>query len=769
MHSALSRVPAELWVFVVATGVYALAAAPGVGWMDSGELTHAAYTLGGAHPPGHPLHSLLGKLATLVPVGEVAYRVSLLSGVAMAAALAGVVALARRLSPEPRIGMVAGVVGATLAGLAPAAMVNATRAEVYAPTAALLMWATVAVVEMAMRVRAESDKRTGSLALLAAFACALAAAFHPLIAAAASLPLAVAMIVLLGRRMLRLAPWCVLLGAVALLAYAYMPVRAMAPDRPPLVWDDPQSWDNFVTLVTGAGYQSNFALGGMAERFVGLWGLVGEFTALGVLLGGLVGLGFASATGLGRARIVLAIPFVMVLGAATQSALNPDLRGYILFAILALAAGLAPLTVAALRLLPESVMTGRYARPVAAAAVLGPLCLIGPVSGGWVELDRGDDPQALWHHTASRMPAGPGIYFASGDHSLFAGQYEQFVAGARPDIALVHEELCRDEWFLRHVDRRLPELHVPYIDDGVRGQLAERLAVTGLRQGRPVGGDEPAIGRLEVERARPMDRAYQWSLELVGAGPGDEPRPPLDFEGTIGRKIAMVTALARAGYEAGRGRFANAARAAGLDRHFDATTLEALAAARPSSDRPPLLTILPHKTRYLLHESWITDLFADDLLWQAGQLVAAPPPDAPYERKLHAQLRRLLLGDIEPGSAELFALGKDAAVASTRVLAMLGSAEAVDKHVSALIERWPRESGQLALLASVRAGRGDFESSAELFERSLAIDATVPQTHARYAMVLLRLGNAEEAERAWQRARALDPSMPESIPEGTLP
>jgi len=78
-------------VFAIAAALYVVLAAPGVGWMDSGELTAAAWSLGGAHPPGHPAHSLLGKLASLAPLGEIAFRVNLLSGVAMAAALAGVV------------------------------------------------------------------------------------------------------------------------------------------------------------------------------------------------------------------------------------------------------------------------------------------------------------------------------------------------------------------------------------------------------------------------------------------------------------------------------------------------------------------------------------------------------------------------------------------------------------------------------------------------------------------------------------------------------
>lgn len=48
-------------------------------WYDMGEFATAAYVLGIAHNTGYPLLMLLGKLFTLLPVGDVAYRVNLMS------------------------------------------------------------------------------------------------------------------------------------------------------------------------------------------------------------------------------------------------------------------------------------------------------------------------------------------------------------------------------------------------------------------------------------------------------------------------------------------------------------------------------------------------------------------------------------------------------------------------------------------------------------------------------------------------------------------
>jgi tetratricopeptide (TPR) repeat protein len=46
---------------------------------DDGETITDLYTLGIQHPPGYPLHTILGRLFTLIPLGDVSYRVYLFS------------------------------------------------------------------------------------------------------------------------------------------------------------------------------------------------------------------------------------------------------------------------------------------------------------------------------------------------------------------------------------------------------------------------------------------------------------------------------------------------------------------------------------------------------------------------------------------------------------------------------------------------------------------------------------------------------------------
>jgi tetratricopeptide (TPR) repeat protein len=751
----------ELAVFAIATAVYTILAGSGVVWMDAGELSAAAFTLGGAHPPGHPVHSLLGKLAALLPIGEIGFRVNLLSAAGMAAALAGVVAVARRLAPDRDAGSAAGVVGAVLAGLAPPALANATRAEVYGPTAALLLWSLAWVLDFA---RPDGERHARHI-LAAALGCALAAAIHPVIAAAAALPMAVTAAMTARRRLVRLAPPALALGALALAAYAYLPVRALAPDRALLVWGDPGTATGFWKLVTAAAYQGNFSPAGAAERFAGLWSVVGQGTGLGVLLGGLVGLGFAALTRLRGAGCALGVAVAVVLGASLQDRLNPDLPGYVLPALLVLAAGLAPLVAAALRLMPRELAgPGRRTRSIAIAVVLVPVAAAGLVAAPGAELDRGDDPARLWADTVGVMPAGPGVYFAVGDHALFADQYERLVAGGRPDIAVASAELCRDEWFLRHIKRLRPELYVPYVDDGLRGSLAERLAVSNLRRQRPVGGDHPAFSLLDSANARPIGRGYRYLLEASDATRGQEARPPPDFEGSIGRRIAALIGLVRGDYELERGRFAAAARATGADRRLGPEMMKRLESAAPRGDRPALAPLLPRVTGYVVYDEWLGDLFTDELLWEAGVDGGEPPADAPFERLVHARWRALVRGAIQPGSGALLDLGPAAASATTRLLVWIGKDAAIETHLRALLRRYPGDAASMALLASLLFNRGDVAGSEKLFRDSIRQAPGVAETHARLSTVLARQGKTAEAQAEWQRARGLDATLPETPP-----
>src|SRR3954467_14845806 len=68
--------------------LYVVTLAPTTAMWDASEYITAAYTLGIPHPPGNPLFVLLGRVASLVPIGSVAVRVNLLAALCSAVSAA---------------------------------------------------------------------------------------------------------------------------------------------------------------------------------------------------------------------------------------------------------------------------------------------------------------------------------------------------------------------------------------------------------------------------------------------------------------------------------------------------------------------------------------------------------------------------------------------------------------------------------------------------------------------------------------------------------
>ncbi len=86
-----------LSIFIVSLTLYIRTLAPSLLYGDSAEFQTIAYTLGIGHPTGYPVYILIAKLFTFLPVGDIAYRVNLLSAVAAALTIALVYLILRKL------------------------------------------------------------------------------------------------------------------------------------------------------------------------------------------------------------------------------------------------------------------------------------------------------------------------------------------------------------------------------------------------------------------------------------------------------------------------------------------------------------------------------------------------------------------------------------------------------------------------------------------------------------------------------------------------
>ena len=132
-------------VFLTTLGIYLKTMAPSVSFWDCGEFIACSFTMSVPHPPGSPLYVLLGRVFSLVPIAEVAARITFMSVLSSALAIwcvyLSTVALARRalggasLTPFNDSRDIAVLAGSVLAALSLAfsytQWYNATEAEVY--------------------------------------------------------------------------------------------------------------------------------------------------------------------------------------------------------------------------------------------------------------------------------------------------------------------------------------------------------------------------------------------------------------------------------------------------------------------------------------------------------------------------------------------------------------------------------------------------------------------------------------------------------------
>ncbi len=111
----------------IALSIYLRTLAPTVMWYDMGEFATASYILGIAHNTGYPLYILLGKLFTYLPIGDVAYRVNLMSAVFAALTVFVIFLIVERLTQKRSAAWLAALTAAFSSTL----WSNATWAESY--------------------------------------------------------------------------------------------------------------------------------------------------------------------------------------------------------------------------------------------------------------------------------------------------------------------------------------------------------------------------------------------------------------------------------------------------------------------------------------------------------------------------------------------------------------------------------------------------------------------------------------------------------------
>ena len=210
---------------------------------DAGDLVTAAYVGGIAHPPGYPLYSLLGFIASHIPFGTVAWRVGLLSSTAAAGTLYMVYLIMNRLTRSRLISFISGALLASnyllwLYGVVP---------EVFALHLLLIS------ISMYVSVLYYFRPQIKYLYYLV-FILALGISHHHLILTMLPSTLFLIIVGSSGISRVTIKNYAYLGAAffIGLLPYLWVPFRAFK--LPIVIWSNPTTFENMIKLITRADY-----------------------------------------------------------------------------------------------------------------------------------------------------------------------------------------------------------------------------------------------------------------------------------------------------------------------------------------------------------------------------------------------------------------------------------------------------------------------------------------------------------------------------------
>ncbi len=223
--------------------VYAAGACRTIYVGDSGELVTAVGVLGIPHPSGYPLYVLAGKLWSLiVPVGSLAFRMSLFSAACAATACALLYRLCRSIDAGPAASLFA----AALFAFSPSFWSQANVQRVYALGAIFVVAATIAAIRW-------YQSREPWRLYLAFFLCGLGATNHTFMGVYA---VVLALFALSAQPALvknvRALVGCGGATLVGLLPYLYLPIRSRFD--PVLDWGNPETLEGFRNVVLRKGF-----------------------------------------------------------------------------------------------------------------------------------------------------------------------------------------------------------------------------------------------------------------------------------------------------------------------------------------------------------------------------------------------------------------------------------------------------------------------------------------------------------------------------------
>jgi len=409
-------------LFMASLTLYVHTLAPTILPADSGEFQFVAYVLGIAHPPGYPLYTMLAKLFTYLPLGDIAYRVNLFSAVASALTL---IVLSRAVRQVTGSGL-AGWIAAAGLGVAPTFWAQSTTANIRSITALF-----TALQLSILLAYAQSKNHNYLLAFVLAFGLGIT---HHSSMVLLALPYIAFLLAsdpaLLHKPAALLKPLLVFL--LSLLVLLYLPLRSAigAPFDPQPI----RSWSGFLEHVLALGFHGDMfyfvqpmvlpsrlrvLLNILAFEFGPAWLLLSAWGAVNMLAR--------------RSRLLLLCGGVFVVNALTAITYRaPQTVEYMMPAYVALAfiCAYGAWSVSD-RLRSRSLST-----LVLAAALLVPGLMLRRNYPSFVQLSKDRSARQYAEDVLQQAPQGARIL--SNWHYATPFWYLQYVEKMRPDVEVVY-------------------------------------------------------------------------------------------------------------------------------------------------------------------------------------------------------------------------------------------------------------------------------------------------------------------------------------------
>jgi hypothetical protein len=464
MHFSKSNAVVAVLVFVTCLACYVVTLAPSITWqhdgVDSGDLVTAAYTLGVAHPPGYPLFLSLAKIFTLLPFGEIAYRVNLMSAFFAAAAATTLYWTALLIQPGETMvqrKLVIAAASALAFGLSSTLWSQAVIAEVYALHAFLV----AAILLLATAFRSTGERK---LLWLLGLALGLSLSNH----LSAILLVPGTLILLVRRQRGRPVAFLEMAGFVVLglSVYAYLPVRSM--QNPPLNWGAPHTWSGFWWMVSARIY-SDYAFGlpiaHLPGRVASWLSLLGQqFTWLGLAIGlaGVWEMWDSDREYLAFTLTSFAAVVIYSLAYNTSDSYVYLIPSYLVFALWIVrgASFLLRDLVPWETIRRDHPSTGSRLERLASLSILVlPLLLLGT---NLRAMDLSEDREARDYavQVLADTPADA-VIIADTDAHIFSLWYVRYVEATEPEAVVVAKGLFHYQWYRDTLTTHHPEIYVP--------------------------------------------------------------------------------------------------------------------------------------------------------------------------------------------------------------------------------------------------------------------------------------------------------------------